>query len=61
METGLEGYVLFKLVLNNRMWRYKLVSLTQEINMSQSLVNTVMCIRILQKSMQHLESWIWTS
>jgi len=56
METGLEGYVLFKLVLNNRMWRYKLVSLTQEINMSQSLVNTVMCIRILQKSMQHLES-----
>jgi hypothetical protein len=55
METGLERNVLFQLVLNNRMWRCKLVSLTQEMNMSQKLVNTVMSIRILQRSRQHLE------
>jgi len=56
METGLERNVLFKLVLNNRMWRCKLVSMTQEMNMSQNLLNTVMRIRIPQKSMQHLET-----
>jgi hypothetical protein len=55
METSLEGNVLFKIVLYNRMWRCKLVSLTQEINMSQNYVNIVMNIRVPQNSMQHLE------
>jgi len=44
-----------KIVLNNRMWRCKLVSLTEEMNMSQNCVNIVMNIRVPQKSMQHLE------
>jgi len=55
MESVLERNVFFKLMLNNRIWRCELVSLTQEMNMSQNLVNTVMSIRIPQKSMQHLE------
>jgi hypothetical protein len=55
MATGLEGNVLLKLVSNNMMWRRKLVSLTQEMNKSQNLLNTPVSIRILQKSMQHLE------
>jgi hypothetical protein len=55
MATGLEGNVILKLMSNNMKWRRKLVSLTQEMNMSQNLLNTLVCIRILQKSMQHLE------
>jgi hypothetical protein len=55
MKTSLEGNVLFKIVLNNRMWRCKPVSLTQEMNMSQKYVNIVMNTRVPQKSMQHLE------
>jgi len=58
MATGLEGNVLLRLVLNNMMCRRKLVSLTQEVKTSQNLLNTLMSIRFLQKSMQHLERWL---